>query len=519
MVCCPSQRGRRDFSELGRLMKAVGAQRTKASQSSKSDEAETEEVRDQRASCRSTAKDLFKHLKEVLDKTDVPTADQPPGASDGSLFGAPSPPSVVPTVPSNGGEVAGVAAAMAYDGGEPIEHTTAIVAGVGTPSAALGEALPALSLTGQAEVVGADVPKLSLPKDVQRGSGNRELSVFAGAESDQTAASSASKDGATIGLDGSQGAPFPSASHSLPIPRRQPLRSPAAGDKPRPTSGAASSPCAGSPPAVSGKQPSGLLLPRRQEPALPGAVASESPRRTASPLAPTSSRLLLSPRPPAPPGVRPPLRAHQHSSGQAGFVHVSDQPRGRVSLLSPHDGKALASGAFSPKVFGGSVYDAVTEDTGLHEYEPMTPGRGVLRSALNRRGGQRSVKFGVDKTWILPPLSAASSPAREADEAAMDEDNHCLSGADADDDGDSVDVGLASKVRNKDVESEAKHFRARHVAPDSQAVDALLTLTLRRAFEYFSNTSNLRSDPTPAQLWEVMQDITGSCRLEDLKQV
>lgn len=523
MACSPLQRSKQDFIELGRLMKALGSQLANSPQSSKSGGAETAELRKQRASWRSTAKELFKHLKQT--NTDTPTADQPPGASDGSLFGAPSPPSVVPAVPSNGGEVAGGAPAVVHEGAQPMEHTVAVGPGAGPPSAAQGEPVPALSLNGQAEAAGAEARKLSLPKDVERRPGSKDLSAFAGADKALASALPASKDGTSDGVDGSQVAPTSSGTDSLPhIPKRQPLRSPAAADKPPPPVPAvASRASGGSPPTGRGNQPSGLLLPRRQQPALPGAIASESPpRRTASPRAPTSPRQLLSPRPPAPPrlppGPPPPPRAQPQVGGRTGSVHEPDQPRARLSLLSPRDANARAGGAHPLKTIGGSVYDAITEDTGLHEYKPLTPVRGVLRSAFERRGGQRSVSFGVDKAWILPPLSpgaspardaAAASPARDADEAVLDED----------DDGGSGVVGLAFKVRNKDVESEAKHFRARHVAHENPAVDALLTLTLQRAFEYFSNNPNFLPDPTPAQLWELMRDISGSIDLADMKHM
>lgn len=500
-------------------MKAVGSQLVKASQSSKSDDVVvtevTDEVRDQRASCRSAAKDLFKHLKEVLDKADVSTADHPPGASDGSLFGAPSPPSVVPSVPSNGGDVAGCTPPAVRENAHPMEHSAATATDAGMPSAAESVPVPALSLNREAQPAGTEPPKLTLPKDVQRGPGSGELATFASADSASAAALVNSKEGASNGVAGSKEASSaPGLDPLLPITRRVPLRSSASAGKHSTGSAPASRSPGESPPAARGKQLLGLLLPRRQEATLTGAVASESPPgRTASPRAPASPRLLLSPRPLASPGTLPLSHAQPQGGGQAGNIHASDQPRARSSVLFPRDGKARPGGAHPLKAIGGSVYDAITEDTGLHVYEPMTPSRSVLRSALTRRGGRR-VAFGVDKTWILPPLSPASSPTLEPDEVVMDLGDDYGGGDDedgsGDDDGGSGDVGLALKVRNKDVESEAKHFHARHVSYDSDAVDALLTLTLRRAFEYFANNPELLSDPTPADLGAVMCNICGA---------
>lgn len=497
-------------------MKALVAQLAKEPQSTNLGEAETAAVHDQRALCRSSAKELFKHLKEAM--KGAPTADQPPGASDGSLFGAPSPPSVVPTVPANGGEVAR-APAVVQEGAQPMEEAVPVVPGTAPPSAAQGQSVPALSLDGQAKAAGAEAPMLSLPKGVQRRPGGKELSTFASAGGSLPSASPAAMDGASSGVDGSQDAPLASEVASMPrIPKKQPLRPTAAADtSPFPTAAATSRSCGESPPAAKGSQPSGLLLPRRQDPALPGEAVSESPpHRTASPRAPTSPRLLLSPRPPAPPAMPLLSRGQPQSGTQTGSVLATDPPRGRSSVPSPRDAKNRAGAAYPLKVIGGSVYDAITEDAGLHEYVPLQPGRGVLRSALDRRGGQRSVTFGADKAWILPPLSPSPSPTRDAYEAVMDEDDD---GGNEDDDGGDEDVGLALKVRHKDVESEAKHFRARHVAADSPAVDALLTLTLQRAFEFFSNNPNLLSNPTPEQLGEVMRDISGSIDLAELKEV
>lgn len=509
-------------------MKAVGSQLVKASQPSKSDDVVvtevTDEVRDQRASCRSAAKDLFKHLKEVLDKADVSNADHLPGASDGSLFGAPSPPSVVPYVPSNGGEVAGVTPPAVRETAHPMEHSAATATDAGTPSAAESVPVPALSLNGEVQAAGTEPPKLTLPKDVQRGPGSGELATFASADSASAAALFNSKEGAPNGVASSQEASSgPGLDPLLPIPRRVPLRSPASAGKHSTGSAPASRLPGESPPAARGNQSSGLLLPRRQEATLTGAVASESPPgRTASPRAPTSPRLLLSPRPPASPGALLLSRAQPQGGGQAGNIHGSDQPRARFSVHSPRDGKARLGGAHHLKAIGGSVYDAITEDTRLHEYEPMTPGRSVLRSALTRREGRR-VAFGVDKTWIVPPLSPAASPTLEMDEVVMDLGDDYGGGDDedgsGDDDGGSGDVGLAWKVRNKDVESEAKHFHSRHVSYDSDAVDALLTLTLRRAFEYFSNNPEFLSDPSPADLGDVMCNICGAIDEAQVRQI
>lgn len=497
-------------------MKALVAQLAKEPQATNLGEAETAAVHHQRASWRSTAKELFKHLKEAM--KGAPTADQPPVASDGSLFGAPSPPSVVPTVPANGGEVARTPVVV-QEGAQPMEATVPVVPGTAVASAAEGPSVPALSLDGQAKAAGADAPKLSLPKGVQRRPGSKVLSTLASAGSSLHSTLPAAKNGALNGVDGSQGAPIASEVDSMPhIPKKQPLRPTAAADTSlSPTTAAGSRSSGESPPAAKGSQPSGLLLPRRQDLELPGEAVSESPpHRTASPLAPTSPRLLLSPRPPAPPGMPPLSRAQSQSGAQTGSVLAPDPPRGRSSLPSPRDAKNRAGAAYPVKAIGGSVYDAITEDGGLHEYVPLPPGRGVLRSALDRRGGQRSVTFGADKAWVLPPLSPSPSPIRDAYEAVMDEDDD---GGNEDNDGGNEDVGLALKVRHKDVESEAKHFRARHVAADSPAVDALLTLTLQRAFEFFSNNPNLLSDPTPEQLGEVMRDISGSIDLAELKEV
>lgn len=497
-------------------MKALVAQLAKEPQLTNSGEAETAAVHHQRASWRSTAKELFKHLKEAT--KGAPTADQVPGASDGSLFGAPSPPSVVPTVPANGGEV-GRAPTVVQEGAQSVEEAVPVVPGTAPSSAARGQSVPALSLDGQAKAAGAEAPQLSLPKGVQRRPGGKELSTFASAGSSLPSASPAAKDGAPNGVDDSQDAPSAAEVDSMPhIPKKQSLRPTAAADtSPSPTTAAGSRSSGESPPAPKGGQPSGLLRPRRQDPALPGEVVSDSPpHRTASPRAPTSPRLLLSPRPPALPGMLPLSRAQSQSGAQTGSVLAPDPPRGRSSLPSPRGAKDRAGAAYPLKAIGGSVYDAITEDVGLHEYVPLPPGRGVLRSALDRRGGQRSVTFGADKSWILPPLSPSPSPTRDAYEAVMNEGDD---GGNEDDDGGDEDVGLALKVRHKDVESEAKHFRARHVAADSPAVDALLTLTLQRAFEFFSNNPNLLSDPTPEQLGEVMRDISGSIDLAELKEV
>ncbi|GAB0490201.1 hypothetical protein MMPV_001433 [Pyropia vietnamensis] len=366
-------RGRQDFIELGRLMKALVPQLAKAPQPSKPGEAETAEVRDQRTSCRSAAKDLFKHLFKYLReaKIDAPTTDLLPGASDGSLYSAPSPPSVVPTAPSSGGEVAGGGPTMAQEGAQAMERSVTSELGVGPPSAAPREPVSSLSLNGHAEAQGAEALTPTSPKVVRRRLDGKELPTVTGPESVLRAASPVSKARAPTDGDGS-----PDASDLDSLPR------------------------------------------------IP------------------------------------------------------------------------------------SVYDAITEDSGLHEYKPLTPVRGVLRSALSRRAGERTVTFGVDKLWVLPPLSPAESPARDAYEAVMDEDEDSGSG----------DVGLASKVRNKDVESEVKHFLARPVALDSFAVDALLTLTLKRAFEYFSNGPNF-PDATPEKLEQAMRHITGTIDLAELKQV
>lgn len=496
-------------------MKALVAQLAQEPQPTNLGEAETAAVHHQRAAWRSTAKELFKHLKEAM--KGAYTADRPPGASDGSLFGAPSPPSVVPAVPANGGEVGRVPAVL-QKGAPLIEELAPVVTRAAPLAAVKGQPVPALSLDGQAKAVGTEAPKLSTLKGVQRHSGNKELFTSASAGSSLPSVSPAKKDGASNGVDGRQDASIASEVDFMPhIPKKQPLRPTAApATPPFQTPAAESRSSREPPPAAKGSQPSGLLLPRRQDPALTAEAAWLSfPQQAASPRAPTSPRLLLSPRPPAPPGMPPLSRSLVESGAQTGSVHAPDQPRARSSLPSPRDDKDRASAAYSLKAIGGSVYDAITEDAGLHEYKPLPPGRGVLRSAIDRRGGQRSVTFGSDKAWILPPLSSSPSPARDAYEAVMDEDD----GSGNDDDGGGEDVGLALKVRHRDVESEAKHFRARHVAADSPAVDALLTLTLQRAFEYFSKNPSMLSDPTPEQLGEVMRDISGSIHLADLKEV
>lgn len=487
-------------------MKALVPQLAKAPEPSKPGEAETAEVRDQRTSCRSAAKDLFKHLFKYLReaKIDASTADQPPGASDGSLFSAPSPPSVVPTAPSLEGEVAGCAPTVAQASADPTEHKVASDSIAGPSSGVPREPVPTLSLNGPAEAPGAEAPKPSLPKDVQRRSGSKELPSSAGPENELPTSSSTSKDGAP------NNAPTASDADSLPQIPRRPLRSPAAVDESSPLAPAtAGRPSGQSLPAAKSIQSSGLLLPRRQELTLPVAAASESPpRRTTSPRSPGSPRLQSSHSLPAAPGESLHPRAQSQSGGRTGSVDVPDQPRGRSSLHSSRDEKAQVDGVHHLKAIGGSVYDAITEDSGLHEYKPLVPVRGVLRSALSRRVGQRTVTFGIDKSWILPPLSPADSPARDAYEAVMDEEE----------DGGSGDVGLASKVRNKDVESEVKHFLARPVALDSFAVDAWLGLALQRAFEYFSRSPHF-PDAAPENLEKVMRHIAGSIDLSQLKQV
>eukprot|EP00168_Porphyra_purpurea_P009965 TRINITY_DN2447_c0_g1_i18.p4 TRINITY_DN2447_c0_g1~~TRINITY_DN2447_c0_g1_i18.p4 ORF type:complete len:158 (-),score=27.95 TRINITY_DN2447_c0_g1_i18:225-698(-) len=155
----------------------------------------------------------------------------------------------------------------------------------------------------------------------------------------------------------------------------------------------------------------------------------------------------------------------------------------------------------------------------MHEYDKLCEAsRGILRDnghPAPPQAQRRSISFGPNKTWILPPPSPESSPEISPYQTVVEDDDDA-------DNGDSVSGGLAVKVRDHDATAERSHFVVRQtprVAPDSPAVDALLAVTLRRVFDFLDANPDFPEYASSTELGKLVRDISGSIDLSELQQV
>jgi len=499
---------------------------------------EVPEVGERRSACRSAAKDLYMHMRAGM--TESPSTNPSPTSADGTAD-ASSPPSVLPDVQANDKEK-GVSAdaqdsmdetVLVHNAGSAIKSTVAP-----TPSPQMGSVFgPSLGVQPMVTEP-APSPKLALPTSPLQLSASKGLSVFAGADEPLTQAdgstglgpvANGSADGpangsvngsvndstgvtATGTADGSAkdggGAPAEAVVGGVvdAEPPTQPAPAPAAKPSPAPTA-------PNSPRVSPSTRSTGLLLPRRSEPSSGRLGQSLSPpRRTASP------RALLSPRQPishqALSSPRPQAQLSQSVGGDQSAAEAPVRP-----APPPHyDGKR-ARDPLALQVIGGSVYDAITGDSEMHEYDKLREAtRGILRDNSHPAPPQaqrRSICFGANKTWILQPPSPESSPERSPYRTVLEDDDDV-------DNGDAVSGGLAVKVRDNDATAERSHFVVRQtprVAPDSPAVDALLAVTLQRVFDFLDANPDFPEHATSAELGNLVRDISGSIDLNQLQQV
>jgi len=507
---------------------------------------EVPEVGERRSACRSAAKDLYMHMRAGM--TESPSTNPPPTSADGTA-GASSPPSVLPDVQVNNKE-AGVSAdaqdsmdetVLVHNAGSAVQSTVAP-----TPSPQTGSVFgPSL---GVQPIVTEPAPpsKSALPTSPLQLSASNGLSVFAGVGKPLTQAdvntgrglvangsanglanvsanglvngsiggtANGSTGGAANGTtDGSAeaggGAPAEAVERAAVEARPPTHPAPAPATAPAPAPSAANSPR-----ALPSTRSTGLLLPRRSE---------SSSGRQGQPLSPprrsASQRALLSPRQPisqrAPSSPRPQAQPSQSVGG--------DQPAAEAPVRPappPHCEGKRARDPLAPQVIGGSVYDAITGDSEMHRYDKLREAtRGVLRDNSRPTPPQaqrRSISFGANKTWILPPPSPESSPERSPYRTGPEDDDDA-------DNGDAVSGGLAVKVRDHDASAERSHFVVRQtprVAPDSQAVDALLAVTLQRVFHFLDDNPDFPENATPTELGNLVRDISGSIDMNQLQHV